>query len=408
MFLRRYIIAITALLLPVVIQAILCKTIPSTSSALTSIYNTMINRQHIPAYKLDISNYGNQRVPYSVSSSNKSAKLEETLLQLFENRIRNLKQRVEFINTGNESVDDYVYSKRLEDLKNLVSDYFVGLSLSLNKNNDIEGVGYYSSLALHSAASILNEIGSLLLAFYSNNPNRSIQTINSPVTVLDNSTVNLSSIKLDIISCIETMPFSFIDFIDAMIVAFMISVCTIHVTREKINGCKFLQLLSGAHYTVYWLANYLFDMAVFIFNIVTLVIAIKVIAAGITDNANDVFILSNGNSLIFLLIYMFFASFSWTTSAYVWSFLFKKDITAFLSLFLLLGLATFVDMILALVKYFTIMSNSTTLSKWIDAFRVLLAILFPNVNLKRVIFNLKLRNTENCFTPLNLLFDSII
>jgi hypothetical protein len=333
------------------------------------------------------------------------------LTKFFDNQLKNSNRPpgFQFVNTMKTSVDDYVYAKRLASLKNIYGDYYAGMRLGLNSTGGVTGLGYHSKFAYHSAASILNELDSFLLAYYTNNPNRSIVTTNAPVAILDNNTANFNTSTLDLIDCFEIIPFSFIDFVDAILVSFMISICAIHATRERRNGSKFLQLLSGAHYSVYWTANYIFDMTLFLFNIITMVLALYFVSLGLDDTGNDVYILASSSStLLYMVVYMVLTSFSWATLAYLWSFVFKRDVIAFITLFLLLGFVAFADMILVIVKFVAVMQLDSGLASAMNTMRTTIAILFPNVALKRAIFNLKLRNANSCIILLNSLFNSRI
>ena len=403
-FSRRYIIALCALFLPVIVQALLSKYIPSTSLVITNAFDSLINRKHIPTYKMDILNYGKQKLPYSVNDN----VLETQFVNYFENRqIKNSKNSklIELVSVKNMSLNDFVYAKRLSNLKNIYGDYFVGMSLQKDESNELRGILYYSTLVFHSAGSILNEMNSFMLAYYTNNSKKSITTINAPVTVLENSSSNFSFGQLQVLNCIEAMPFSFIDFIDGVIVAFIISVCTIHVTREKRNGSKFLQLLSGTHYITYWASNYLFDVLVFFINISTIILALKLVSLTISDTANDTLVLANdGLTLFNLFTFMFFCSFSWATLAYIWSFIFKSDVIAFLTLFLVLGCAVFFDMILVIVGFFNAGLNDS-FRRITEGLRIFFSIFFPNVTVKRAIYNLKLQHLDVCLLPMNLLLN---
>lgn len=428
-FFRRYMIAIFTLLLPAVVQLVLSKHIPSTSMMLSDVISSLFQINSIPSNNLSITNYGQHVIPVSIKAKNSEIDPIEYW------KAKNRDGRINYVRVNDTSINSYVYKKRVESLNDLINDYFVGFSLELDgETRNMRGLIHYSTLAYHTSSSALSEMTSFLLAYQTNNSHRSISTINSPINALDNVTSNLSFDSLQVLSCIEAMPFSYIDFVDSIIVAFMISITVFHLARERRNGSKFLQLLSGTHYLVlsislynqlynfdcyfkiYWLANLLFDMMVFFFNISLLTIILRLVSYSITDQANDTLLLAHKNSILFdYFLFLFLSSFSWATLTYLWTFLFKSDIISFLVLFLLLGFASFFDMMFVFIQFVRSGMNSlaqasgrdhATGGDFFDVIRVVFAILFPNVTVKRAIYNLKLQNLDVCIIPLNLIFKS--
>ena len=97
--------------------------------------------------------------------------------------------------------------------RNIVGKYFFGVELYLT-DGKITGSMRYSSFPYHAAATILNQIDSLLLAYYTQNMNRSIITTNAPISVAMNSTFKSSD--LNFLNCIEGIPFSYLDLINGI------------------------------------------------------------------------------------------------------------------------------------------------------------------------------------------------
>ena len=407
-FSRRYVISLYSLILPALAQLILSKFIPSTALILTNAFNSFTYRKSIPELSLDLKNYGTQILPVRIKNG-EDASLDKWLNQYFENKAELL------FKNELASVNKFVYDERMNNLRNFFSNYYAGLDLEEYKKNNltqVKGVLYYSTLVYHSSATILNEMNSFLLAYYSNNTKKTIKTLNAPITVLNDQISNLSLDSLQVLNCIEAIPFSFIDFFDGLLIAFLISVCTIHVTSEKRNGSKFLQLLSGTHYLIYWTSNFLFDLLIFFIQFTSMVFILKIVSLTLSDSANETFIIANNlNTLIHLYVFTLMTSISCALVAYLWSFLFKSDIKAFLTLFLLLGFAIYFDMILVFLKFFNagmlaLGNKENMLGFLTDATRTLFSILFPNVAIKRAIYNLKLQNIDACYIPLNILFNS--
>lgn len=400
---RRYLILVFTLFLPVFVLSLLTSVVPSSSKIISEAIDSVFGRDHIEPYTLGLSNYGDQNLVYQIDGSNYNGALEN-----FKNFYKN-NTKIKLINSKDygKNVDDFVYIKRKEDSKNLISKYFFGIEIDSDRNYFL---GHYSSLIYHSAATIVNEMNSLLLAFLTNNMNRSIKTVNAPVSTGKSSALpsNFSYNQLDIFSCLEIIPFSFIDYIFGIIVAFIISVSTIHLTREKRNGSKALQLLSGTHYITYWLSNFIFDFLVYIFQIITMLTALKIVANNLTDKANDSFLITKDWwSIIYLLIFMILSSITWTSLASFWSNFFKSDIVGFVVLFLVLSFATLVDMICVLLQFFDFSSGDPgTLGTVSSTIRTILVIVCPNIAVKRAVFNIKLQSNNLCIGLINILFKS--
>ena len=97
-----------------------------------------------------------------------------------------------------------------------MGNYFFGLDLGYNSvEDDIAARGYYSTFPYHTSATLLNQLDSFLLAYHSKNLDRSISTINAPVsvTVVQNFS-GFDPNDLNFFSCIEGIPFSYIDIIN--------------------------------------------------------------------------------------------------------------------------------------------------------------------------------------------------
>jgi hypothetical protein len=411
-FKSRFMIAIFSILIPFLVQAILSYLIPSSSSMITDLFNTIFNRKSIKEYDFSLNKYGHNNFVFSADSGEIAKQF-----QLYHNRVYPPNNSsVNFIDLSNEKikVNDYVLRKRIENMYNLLNDFFIGVDFSYEyKSKSIIANMFYSKMAYHTSATILSEINNFMFSFYTNDSTRSIQTINKPIVVIPNEASSMQNNKnIDVINCLEVMPFSFLDFIEGIIIAFVISLSTIHITRENRNGSKSLQLLSGTHYVTYWFSNYIFDYAIHYINITSLIIALKMVIYFVKDEANDTFLIAEKNSTLFnLYLFLLLTSLSWSTLSYLWSFKFKSDIIAFISLFMVLSFASLLDMILVFIKFFDQFNRQIEfgvgrVTILCDLLRDILTILCPNVAAKRATFNLKIQNSKICLMPLNLLFNS--
>lgn len=130
---------------------------------------------------------------------------------------------------------------------------------------------------------------------------------------------------------------------------------------------------------------------------------LKIVSEMIDDSSNEAVIIGrNSATLGYFFLFMLLSSFSWASLAYLWSFLFKSDIICFLTLFLLLAFSSFFDMTFVYVKFIAGATNAGfPVGDIIDPLRVIFAILFPNVAVKRAIYNLKLQNLDLCVQAIN-------
>ena len=366
--------------------------------------------QSLPKYKLNIANYGAQTVPYKINGKNEhEKKFFNEFFMNFTKANNRMGSGIKYIELKDESVNDYVYKKRVSNVSNILNDYFVGISFNLQDASVIRQASlsisiFFSTMAFHSEASILNEVNSFMLSYLTKNPNKKIIATNAPLAVQSSKTLldRIEFNKFKELGCIDSIPFSLIDFINSIIISFIICFTTIHLIRERRNGSKSLQLLSGTHFIVYWIANYLFDLVIFLFNIVTIVVSLKIVALSITDKANDTFLIAHdGMTLFNFFLFMLLTSLSWSTLAYVWSNLFKSDTTGFLVLLLIFSYGTYLDTSTAFEKFL----HPKDAVK-VNIIRTVLAILFPNLAVKRALFNLKLQNLPICLALLNPVFNS--
>jgi hypothetical protein len=168
-----------------------------------------------------------------------------------------------------------VLNLRQSNLKNILFDYHLGASFIIN-NQQLSSVIHYNTLAFHSSANILNEVTNFILAVATNyNLSLKITTINVPLSANNTLDTDGKVNFLNVLGCLDTMPGTLLNFVNAVVTALIISFIVMHVARERTSGSKQLQLMSDVHYSTYWLANYLFDLIVVLINVTLLVIILK-------------------------------------------------------------------------------------------------------------------------------------
>lgn len=418
----RRLIFVSTLLAPSLILLLCIYFIPSASNLAINIFDNYFNIKTLPHIRLDFDLYPiKQTILYKIESDELSAdetsRFENILRNYFSTRYANKHRLVRLDSHSNQTIDKFIYQKRTGDLRNLVLDYFLAFDIVF-KNSELSNVIiFYSSMAYHLLPVGLNEINGVILSYLTNQTIKSINTVNWPlVRKTDSDMIKiLSTMKQDnlnqenIFSCVQVVPFSVLDTILCLIVAFLIGLMSIHQVRERTNGSKKLQLISGVSKITYWASNYLFDLSVCVINI-TLMLCAFILAQKflITDNSNDLAIFlktSPAEQFFYLGVSLTLGSLTWISLSYAWSFLFKSDILAFAILFIVLGLTVLIDMVLFIVS--VIMKN---ISKSPDEdsslrtqtiIRQLMVIVFPNLNVKQIVYNLKLQNSELCKTLLN-------
>lgn len=356
--------------------------------------------------------YGKQTIVYSINANEHEKIVFRDILHSYFKLNRNKAIRLLEINP-NTSIDEFIYKKRIENSKYLVQEFYIGLELKIF-TNQIENTVYYSSLAYHSPAVALAELNSILYAIYSKTPHAWIETINSPIkTDSKSSLIDISTTEGKILRCFEMPPFTILDIITSIIVAFILSLSTVNLIREKKNGSKSLQLMSGVHVLTYWFANYLFDILAFLFNICGMIAILKVLDFILNEKAYDITIIINDwTKLAYFCLLLVISSVSWATLSYIWSFFINSDIVGFFVLFIALSVAVLVDIVLVIIRQMIAMNNSSKGKKGnfkvFDTIRDILMLFFPNLAVKRGIYNLKIWKNDQCMQYYNTALGSKI
>ena len=372
-FFRRTILAICILVIPWLFEAVVVGILPSTSSQISQFSQTV---SASGTYTLALNSYGSNVLPYYLNGTASTTVLQTYLTSRYASSGVTLNQIT-------SDPNDYVLSQRKANIQNIYSNYYLGMLLNLVTGTKLNAIVYYNSMAFHSSANILNEIDNLL--YYvanSNNQDYTVTTVNSPIAA--NSSAKSSASFLEALACIDSQPVTLLNFIISIIIALIMSFQVIHVARERINGSKQMQMLSGIHYVTYWIANYLFDLIIMLFQCTMLVIMLAIVNAAKSGSSDyEVYYVASNGLLGYAYILLLFSCVSWCTYAYIWSFLFKQDIVGFVVLLLALGVLAYFDTILVFIQLLFVTSNnnkSNGISNLIAGIRVILALLFPNVS----------------------------
>lgn len=212
------------------------------------------------------------------------------------------------------------------------------------------------------------------------------------------------------LACLDILPSSIINLLNSLLVALITSLLVITITRERTNGSKSQQLLTGTHFFTYWTSNYLFDVLVVLVEFTAMIATIKAIDSSRSDTTRETSPLVSSSSLAYVFLLFYLAAFASCSLTYIWSFFFKSEMIGFVVLAILLGVSAFLDMIASFVQIFVQVDandrNSGVFNLML-AFRYIFMILCPNVTVKRGLYYLKVRQSKYCIKAVNRILNGI-
>jgi hypothetical protein len=149
----------------------------------------------------------------------------------------------------------------------------------------------------------------------------------------------------------------------------------------------------------YWTANFLHDWPIFFVNICCIMLCICIIGYIQNNSSNEVYYIGTNSSLMGQLFFLFFlSSFSWCILCYIWSFMFKSDIVGFIVMFIGLSFVSFVEGVLSFMQ---LLFNGSGPAKVFSIVRGIMALFFPNITVKRGLYNLKIQSNSFCISSVN-------
>jgi hypothetical protein len=239
---------------------------------------------------------------------------------------------------------------------------------------------------------------------------QTISTYNTPLTPSYSKYYGNDFLKY--LGCFDILPLSIFNFAVSLLLSFVISINVMHISREKINGSKKMQILSNTNKLVYWISNYLFDISIFFFNLATILAVILIVNAIKNDPETDIYLISSFPTFPYLVLVLMISSLCWPLYTYCWVNFFKSDVTAFAILLILLGVSCFADVLFSFVHLFIHVTEpdldfASAGSLMVYALRILFTILFPTVTIKRELFNFRIRANRYCISSLNRVIKSM-
>ena len=205
-FIRRFILGTFILFAPFVIEGSLAGIIPGQSTLINSIRGivSVLGTQNFSSTVL---NYGRQTVPYYLQGSIDTTSVSTILNNTYTS---SNKPGLSLTSMANSNISDYVLGLRKTNTTAFLYDYFIGMSFNLVNSSYLTASGYYSTLAYHSSATVLNEINNVLLKFYTNNSKLTLTTVNSPIS--SDSSLSNNTGFLNVLACIDSFPISLLNF----------------------------------------------------------------------------------------------------------------------------------------------------------------------------------------------------
>jgi hypothetical protein len=405
---RRYLLASLILILPALLEFIFTIIIPSQTNLVDRLANSnnAASASYSGKYKLGVENYGAFRLPVFLNGTFSTLPLNSLLKNFYTDTNR---PGVELVQLTSDIIPNYITERRLLDFNFLTRDLYIGMSLNITSEKKFYSTLYYSTMAFHSSANAINEITNLYLCFLTNDFGRKIVTYNYPLNA--NTSLYFGDEFIKYLGCFDILPVSIFNMLNSLIIAIIIALNVLQVGRERLSGSRTLQLLSGTRKVTYWASNYIFDLLIIAFNYTTMIFVLKIVDTIRNDDfTNEVKPLADSDNLAFVYLLFIFSSVSCCTLSYLWSFLFNSELISFMVLAILLGVASFLDMLCSFIVLFVNFEASssvkvdTTLSSFITFVQYVLLLIFPNVTVKRGLYNLKIRKNSYCIISMNRIF----
>lgn len=217
---------------PLVAEVLLAAVIPGESNLINQlrgiVTNYGSNKLNLDQYR---SRYEHQQIPYYIKNN------DATLTNILNNYHINNVPGATWKKFETDTINSFVLEERKKNMTAFLADYFTGVKLEY-VSSTVYATIHYSSLAFHSGASMLNTVNNIILQTIQGDNSKSIQTNNFPIASTNTlANANSSSTNyLELLACLDSLPVSLLNFINSVIVAFIISVMVMAVTREKTNG----------------------------------------------------------------------------------------------------------------------------------------------------------------------------
>ncbi|CAM4928643.1 unnamed protein product [Rotaria socialis] len=392
---RQILVLIGFFLGPLVIEILSISTLPSPQA----IQGSLLQNERVENAEVTLlpSIYN----PHTIVINSNDA--ENKMQGYLSNYLTEMGANLDVINTSN--ITDYVLSRNQVSYDVYVNKYQMGFAISRNIQLFTFNV-FFSTVNYHAMATSLSVATTSLFQYYANSSLRHIETINQPFSTVSNS-VTPRAIFYDQIYCFDTIPLSLLNFINSIIAAIFISILALNIIRERIRHSKDLQLLTNTSKKLYWLSNFIYDLALCLILSALLTIAVKIgSAANPVPNVEVKIYQGTAQIGYFFLLYVMFSLAS-LPFMYSYSFIPQSELIGFIMFLMLNALVCFIDMVFGFIALFSQASPSASLTeigttaRSMLILRALLAGIFPTINFKQALYNIRLRSDPNCISAIN-------
>ncbi|UJR36715.1 hypothetical protein I4U23_029431 [Adineta vaga] len=309
---------------------------------------------------------------------------------------------------SSDTVLNYVRDRYLLTEDAFINTYQLGFALYNNLTSATASLtmnSYFSTVNYHTMPVSLSVASTSLFQFYTNSSAKKIITTNQPILTASTTTTSLERF-LELIHCFDTLPLSLFNFMNSIAAAVFISILLVPLIQERINRSKDLQLLTNLTKRSYWFSNTIFDVSLCFILCSILTIIVKIGAASNPDPESEVHIYLKSQQGINFFAMSIMYSLASLPMIYVYSFSPKSELIGFINFFVINVVACLLDMVLTFMALFSqSQSGSSTritrLSSIMANMRWLITALFPTVNLKRALFNIRLKSSQECVSAVN-------
>ncbi|CAF1351988.1 unnamed protein product, partial [Didymodactylos carnosus] len=386
---RQYLTTLGFILIPLIIEIIIIVVLPTPGQ----IQSSILQNDHIKNASVQLipSIYNTQEQQQTVVIYGNSNNTPLINLRNYLSVNQNI--NVEQITT--DTIMSYVQQRYNQTEMLFMYKYQIAQSFYLNLTATLPLTfdAYFSTVNYHTMAVSLGVSMTQLFQYYSNNSQKEIITTNMPLITTSNSTSTSSSELLQKLMCFDALPQTLFGFLNTVLAVIFTSIFLIQIIKERRTHSKNLQLICNhLSYFIYWLSNFVYEFVWSIIMCTLLTIIVKISAALMSSNL-DAEVHLYGDHLPQIILYFFFLILFCTAIIpiiYTFSFIMKTELIGFINYIIINNLASRDGN-----------SSSNQILHLIYGLRLLLSILFPCVNLKRSLYNIRLHDNTDCIKSIN-------
>ncbi|CAF4058228.1 unnamed protein product, partial [Adineta steineri] len=395
---RQYVFLVGFFLFPILIEILMVSVFPSPQDVQAS----LVQNNHVVGAQVTFqpSIYNPQTI--ATYANNNGTNARTNLM----NYLQNTGATIDEISS--DTVLSYVQNRYYASEDIFVNKYQIALALYNNLTSTSPSLtfnSYFSTVNYHAMPVSLSAASTNLFQFYANSTTKKITTTNQPI-ITTSTTYTALDRFFEILYCFDTLPLSLFNFINSIVASIFISILIVPLIQERRSHSKDLQLLTNLSKRSYWFSNFICDICSCFILCSFLIIIVKIGAAANPNIQSEVHIYINYFQSLYFFATIMMYSLASLPLIYVYSFSPKSELIGFINFFVVNVVACFLDMVLAFMGLFS-QSQSTNathvskLSSLVLNIRWAVAVLFPSVNFKRSLFNIRLRSNPDCVSAMN-------